>query len=190
MIQLYKTARAETAANILLQHFRAVRIDCAYMNVTRGLDKRVRFRADDVKTAKVYFAKVPSQIKRWQERGGALICWTWRGDIECDAMLFAEAPKRMEQLRPATRAVRSVGVIYEPPSWVPYVEVIAQRHKDHPGKLRRLQRSLTIMQDYVADLPVLTHRAMRSLLARQAASRSSPSPESPAAVAHSRCMSG
>ena len=189
MIPLYKTRRAETAANILLRHFRHVRIDCAYMNATRGLDKRVRFRADDVDAGRVYFAKVQSQIKRWQERGGALICWTWRGDLECDAMLFAEAPKRMEQLRPATKSVRSVGVIYEPPSWDAYAEVIAVRHKDHPGKLRRQQRSLEIMRDYVAGLPVLTHRAMRSLLARQERSQSSPSPESPAGAVHSHCTS-
>lgn len=178
----------ETAANILLRHFRHVRIDCAYMNVTRGVDRRVRFRADDVKGAMVYFAKVPSQIKRWRENGGAIICWTWRNDLECDAMLFAESPKRMEALRPATRTVRSVGVIYEPPSWKPYEEVIRARHGEHAGKLRRQIRSLEIMQDYVAGLPILTHQAVIRLRARALVSpppSSSPSFGSPEAAAHS-----
>lgn len=190
MIPFYRTPSAEDAANVLLRHFRHVRIDCTYMNVTRGLDKRVRFKPDLIKDERVFFAKVPSQIKLWQERGGALICWTWRNDIQCDAIVWAEAPKRMEALPAATGVVRTAGVIHEPLSWNAYEEIISVRHAEHPSKRRRALRSLAIIRDYVAGLPILTSQAMQRLLARQAASQSSPSPGSPAAAAHSPDTTG
>lgn len=185
MIPLYRTSSSEAAVNTLLRHFRHVRVDCAYMNVVRGLDKRVRFKPDKIMDQRVYFAKVPSQVERWREHGGALICWTWRNDLECDAMLWAEAPKRMEALHPATGVVRSVGVIYEPPSWNAYEEIITARHGAHPAKMRRQLRSLEIVQYYVAGLPILTSPAMVRLCARSAPTQPSCAHGSLEAAEHS-----
>src|SRR5229473_1864521 len=113
MIPLFRTRRMEAATNLLLAHFRQVLVRAAYDNYVR-----IRFRADDVNGGEVYFNRVPSQKKKWHEKGGALI--TWRNDNRegpHDAIVFAECPKSFGLILQAIKQTRVLGVIYEPPSW-------------------------------------------------------------------------
>lgn len=187
MIPIFRALRPESAATLLLRHFRHLRIDCAYDNVARGLERRVRFRADLILSDNwnVYFANAPTQVERWRENGGALICWTERHEIACDALLFAEAPKRLERVAPILQNVRACAVIYEPTSWRAHEEILRHRHKNRPHKLARALRKLALMETYVGGLPILTGRRLVRLRARAAAFQSLLAPASPEGAAPS-----
>ena len=177
----------ESAANRLVKHFRQVLIRASYENQVR-----IRFRADDLRDPRCFFNKVPSQRRKWEELGGALI--TWRdNNLEGphDAILFVECPKSMEHLYRAQLATRMVGVVYEPPTWKPFVDLLHWRHSDHPAKLRRQLERLEIIRAFVAMLPPFTPLRLKTLLrARAASSRSSSSPELRGAAAPSPGTSG
>lgn len=162
----------ESAANLLVKHYRHVLVRAAYDNYVR-----IRFRADDLRDPRCYFNKVPSQHKRWRETGGALITWR-NSNLEGphDAILFVECPKSMEALHAAVQTTRSVGVIYEPPSWRQHEQQLAKRHADKPAKFKRQMKRLQIVREFVEMLPVFSPPRLRSVLA--AASRSSGAPAS------------
>lgn len=165
----------EREANRLVAQFRHVLVRAVYDNYVR-----IRFRADAMRDPRLFFNKVPSQHKRWLERGGALI--TWRNTNKegpHDAIILVECPRSVEALFKACAATRTVGVIYEPPSWRHHEATIMKRHGKRPAKLRRHLRRLEVMRSFVSQLPVFTPGRLQTLLrARAAASRSSSSPES------------
>lgn len=182
MVPLYRTRNMESAANLLCKHFRHVLVRALYANSIR-----IRFRADGIKDPRVFFNKVPSQHKRWREKGGVLI--TWRStNLEGphDAIVFVECPKFLDMIQAATRETRVVGVIYQPPTWRPHEERIAKLYKEaKPSKYRRHMRRLSMMRDWVERLPWFTSRALQTLLrARARLSRSSAAPESPVGAEH------
>lgn len=163
MIPVYRCRRPETAANQLLRYFQRVLVQAHYDN-----DIRVRFRADFVKDDRVYFAKVESQIKRWQERGGCLISWR-RVDGhegEHEAIVFSECPKSLEAVYSATRFTAKVAVIYQPPTWRPHEETIARRHVEHPSKQRRALRRLAMLRDFMTAYPFLSLQRLDRQYAR------------------------
>lgn len=177
----------ESAANLLVKHFRQVLVRASYENHVR-----IRFRADDLRDPRCFFNKVSSQRKKWEERGGALI--TWRDDNRegpHDAILFVECPKSMEHLYRAQLATRTVGVVYEPPTWKPFVDLLHWRHSEHPAKLKRQLERLEIIRAFVEALPPFTPKRLSTLLrARQVSSQSSSSPGSPVASAPSLGTNG
>lgn len=167
----------EWAANVLVELCGKVLVRAAY----EVSDKmRIRFRADRLEDPRCFFNKVPSQRKRWHDRGGALITWRNRNDEGPHAaILFVECPKSMEQIYRATLTTSTVGVIYEPPTWRPLEETLSKRHDGKPAKLNRQMERLRIVQAYVEALPEFSRqRLVRLLLAREEASRSSSAPES------------
>ncbi len=170
----------ESAANLLLRHFRHVLIRAAYDNYTR-----IRFRADDVEDERVYFAKVESQIKKWRDNGGALITWkNTNQEGPHDAILFVECPKTMWAIHRATRNTAHVGVIYIPPSWRLHDETLAYRHRSRPVKLARAQRRMEQVKA-LELLPEITAASLRRTLRAQGLSQSSCAPESPAGAERS-----
>lgn len=182
MIPVYKTFHVEGAVNLLIKHVRHVQVNCIYQNFVPGRDMRVRFRADLIRDERVFFGKVSSQIDRWKERGGVLICWTWNYAISPDAVVYAECPTRMVQLWRSINA-KSLAVVYRPRSWNPHETILRLRHQEKYEKQRRLLSELGAIKDYVEERRELTAENLRSLLARQERSRSSSlsAPESPAA---------
>ena len=185
MIPLYRTSRMESAANILIHRVRRVLVRAAYDNHVR-----IRFRADSLRDPRVFFGKVPSQRKKWQEKGGALI--SWRNDNregEHEAIVLVECPKTIEVLYRAIKPTLMVGVVYVPPSWNPHEEQIEWRYRKRPvwKKERALER-LAIVREFVEQLPPFTRERLAHLLrARLAQPQSSSlsSPGSPASAAHS-----
>jgi len=192
LIPIFRTRHMESAVNLLLKNFRTVLVYCAYANVHHGRDLRVRFRADKIKDQRVFFDRTKSQVKRWRERGGALIVWSNRNRMrDYDAMVFAEAPRRIEALYEAQKCARHCAVIYEPPSWNPHIEITKLRHAEHPAKLRRAVRDLAIMESYVSSLPLLSRRSLLSRLpAQEESSRSSFAPGSPEGAERSAGRTG
>lgn len=177
MIQLFRTRRMESAANLLVKHYRQVLVFAAYDNYVR-----IRFRADKLRDPRCYFNRVPSQRKAWAEQGGALI--TWRNDGKegpHDAILFIECPKSMERLVASIAPTRSIGVIYEPPSWRQHEQQIAKRFQDKPNKFKKHMKRLRIVQEFVGRLPEFSRSRLQRALAGSAQSLSSP--ESPEAAA-------
>ena len=151
----------ESAANVLLSHFKHVLVRAAYDNYVR-----IRFRADAVRNGRVYFNKVVSQHKSWRETGGALITWK-NSNLEgpCDAIVLVECPKSLDALYRAIKNTASVAVIYEPPSWRQHEQQIAKRHKEkHPRKSARQLERLVMIQDFVQRLPEFTKRRLRRSL--------------------------
>jgi len=176
----------EWAADVLLEHFREVLIWCAYDNYVR-----IRFRADDLKDERLYFGRVPSQFSRWRKTGGALI--TWRNDNKegaHDAIVFAECPKSLRALEKATVNTRSIGVIYQPPSWRNHEQQIIKRHPLGSRKRARQLEKLSLMRYFVEHLPELTRHRLRRLCARRGWSLSSSSRGLPAAAARSADTTG
>lgn len=113
MIPLYRTPKMEQAVNTLAKHFRQVVVDTTYWCIPA-----IRFRPDMIHAASVYFARVPSQIVLWQNRGGVLIRWNRKTEIgSYDAILFAECPRSVEYLDRYSSGARSIVVVYEPPTW-------------------------------------------------------------------------
>lgn len=172
----------EWAANVLIEHIRLVLIRAAYDNYIR-----IRFRADDVTDPRLYFGKVTSQFLRWRETGGALI--TWRNNDQegpHDAILFVECPKSIDAIYRSTRNTSTIGVIFEPPTWLPHEQQIQRRHKyRHPRKCERQMERLGIVREFVARLPIFTRSSLVRLLSRSAASQSSSSLELPEGAEHS-----
>jgi hypothetical protein len=173
----------EWAANVLLEQFRMVLIRAAYDNYVR-----IRFRADDVKDKRLYFGKVPSQFRKWREKGGALITWKNNNrEGEHDAIVFVECPKSLKELERASVNTKSVGVIYAPPTWRMHEQQIIKRHPHGSRKRARQLEKLSLMRYFVEHLPELTRPRLRSLCARleRARSWSSSSPGSPGGAARS-----
>ena len=177
----------EWASNVLLERFHLVLIRAAYDNYVR-----IRFRADDVDEAhKLYFGRVPSQFSKWRETGGALL--TWRNDNKegkHDAIVFVECPKSLKALERASVNTRSVGVIYEPPTWRQHEHQIIRRHPQESRKRARQLEKLALMRYFIEHLPELTRRRLDSLCARRGWSRSSSSRGSPAGAGPSAGTAG
>lgn len=179
MKTLFRTDRPEWATRILLEHFKHVLVRAHYDNYTR-----IRFRADDVQP--LYFNKVPSQHRLWQERGGALLTWK-SSDKEGahDAIVFAECPKDLRIIERAMKNTAFIGVVYLPPTWRPHEETIQHRHRYRPRKLARAMRRLDAIKS-LEILPVLTKKSiLRLLRAREEAVRSLSSLAPRAGVARS-----
>jgi len=180
VIPIVRTHRPESAVNLLLKYHRLVLVQAHYDNYVR-----VRFRPDRVRDERVYFGKVPSQIKKWRERGGCLVSWR-RVDAKegaHDALVFAECPKSLEQVYAAAALTRSLAVIYMPTSWRQHEATIAKRHKDaHPSKYVRQIKRLTILRDMLETMPMLTRDYLDRRFSR-APSRMLSAPASPEAVA-------
>lgn len=175
----------EWATNLLLEHFRKVLVRAAYDNYVR-----IRFRADDV-TGRLYFGKVPSQFRKWEENGGALITWKNNNrEGAHDAIVFVECPKSLKSLERASVNTVSLGVIYEPPTWRLHEQQIIKRHPHGSRKRSRQLEKLALMRYFVEHLPELTRDRLRRLCARRGWSLSSSSPESPAAAARSADTTG
>ena len=176
MIPLLRTDSPETAANLLAKNFRRVLIMCHYDN-----RPRIRFRADKLKDERVFFGKVPSQIKFWQERGGCLISWRRVDGLEGphEALLFAECPKSMEGIYYASRFTSQLAVVYMPPTWIVHENTIRNRHEEkRPEKFARQMHRFDILKTIIPNLPALTPRYLEARLAR-GSFQSSSSPERP-----------
>lgn len=188
MIPIVRTHRPESAVNLLLRRFQSVLVQAHYDNYTR-----IRFRADLVKDPRVFFGKVPTQIRKWHADGGCLISWR-RVDGkegESDAILFAEAPKSMEGIYAGIGLVRHLAVVYVPPTWRPHELTIRQRHADaHEAKCARQLKRLRIMRDVLDRSPLLTLDFLDRLLARQEASQPLSAPASLEGVARPPGISG
>lgn len=173
MIEIARAARPEAAANLLLRQFRHVLVQAHYDNTVR-----IRFRADMVTDRRVYFGKVASQIKRWQEKGGCLISWRRVDNMEGehDAILFAECPKSLDAIHMATRRTRHLAVVWLPPTWRLHEETIAKRHKDkHPGKYVRQVRKLDLLRGILERAPLLSRDFLDRRFAPPALAASRPS---------------
>lgn len=180
----------EWAADQLAKRFRHVIVRAIYTNYTSGQDLRIRFRADDLKCENIFFDRTSSQRKRWQERGGILICWQNDSNRplegEHDAVLFAECPPRIDAIYRFTNgATRACAVVYEPVSWVPHDTIVRSRHHEHPYKLARSLERLGIVRAFVERSPTLTPMNLDRLCARLEASRWLSAHESPASAARS-----
>lgn len=172
MTPVYITSHVENAVTLLLKNVRHVQVNCVYTNFIPGTDMRVRFRADLVRDDRVFFAKVFSQVRRWKERGGVLICWSWRYELQPDAVVYAECPNNMETLYKSSNS-KLITVINEPKSWIAHETIIRLRYGDRPQKLALHLRRLAVMRHYVNERPMLTAASLRSLLDRQEQSQSS-----------------
>lgn len=146
---------------------------------------RIRFRADMVRDERVFFGKVPSQIRKWRERGGCLVSWRRIDgkEGENDAILFAECPKSMDSLHSSIGFTAHLAVIYAPPTWRAHDATIAERFKDRPNKMLKATRRLDIMKAVVAEAPELTLDYLTRRFSRLAPSQPSPAPESPEGAA-------
>lgn len=179
---MYRCRRPETAVNRLLRYFPRVLVQAHYDN-----DIRVRFRADLVKDDRVFFAKVDSQIKRWQERGGCLVSWR-RVDGregEHEAIVFSECPKSLESVYTATRFTKTLAVLYQPPTWRPHEETLRRRHGEHQSKQARALRRLAMLRDFMTAYPFLTVARLDRQYARLEPSPRSGAPASLEAEARS-----
>jgi hypothetical protein len=150
----------ESAANLLVKHYRQVLVYAAYDNYVR-----IRFRADKLRDPRCYFNKVLSQRRAWEKTGGALI--TWRNDGKegaHDAILFVECPKSMERLVAAISPTRSIGVIYDPPSWRQHEQQIQRRFHERPNKFKKAMSRLAVVQEFVGRLPEFNPYHLRRAL--------------------------
>lgn len=180
MIPILRCSSSESAANLLVQFFPRVLIQAHYDNYTR-----VRFRPDALRDERVFFGKVPSQIKRWHERGGCLVSWRRVDAMEGahDAIVFAECPKSMDALYVATRLTSCLCVVWEPPTWRLHEETIAKRHREaHPSRYARQVRKLAIIRGVIEAAPTLTRDYLERRYAR-GSSRALPAPAPPADAA-------
>lgn len=174
MIPLARCTRPEAAANLLLGTFRNVLVQAHYDNKVR-----IRFRADLVDAGRVFFGKVPSQIRSWRAHGGLLISWR-RVDAKegpHDAILFAECPRSIEAIYSGAHLTRHMAVVYVPPTWRLHEDTIIGRQKNaHPWKFAKHMKQFEIMRDYVRTLPALS----RPYLLRQSRARLAAFPPSSA----------
>lgn len=186
MIPVYRTNHPENAVNLLLANRLRVLVNCVYDNFYPGCNMRLRFRADLVRDERVYFAKVYSQQKRWKERGGALITWSWAYALAhyADAVVYQELPKSMELLWKSAEA-RMLAVVYQPPSWRAYEEVIRVRKEGKPFKLSIALTKWATVRDYAEQQPMLNASTLRTLLSRRARSQRLSAPASPEVSARS-----
>ncbi len=171
----------ESAANLLVKHFRQVLVRACYDSHIR-----IRFRADKLIDPRVYFNKVPTQLRKWEKNGGVLITWKNKNqEGPHDAIVFVECPRRLETIVDACKNTRSVGVIYDPPTWRMFEETIQKRHAARPVKIARHMRRLAATLAFVERLPFFTQRALTNLLRSSpaAAPLSSSSPARPEGAA-------
>lgn len=180
MIPLRTTRKPEAAVNLMLKYFRHVLIASHYDN-----NLKIRFRPDLIRDDRVFFGKVPSQIKRWREQGGCLVSWR-RVDAlegEHDAILFTECPKSLDAVSRGMALTASLAVIYLPPTWKAHEDTINARQKDAPEKRIRHLNRLKLLSSVLEDTPVLTRTFLEKRFSPLAPSRSSPVPAQPEAVA-------
>lgn len=180
MIPLVRTYRPERAVNLLLKRFRCVLVQAHYDNYTR-----IRFQADRVRDERVFFGKVPSQVKRWHERGGCLVSWR-RVDGqegENDAIVFAECPRSLEGIYASIGLTRHLAVVTMPPTWRIHEGTVAQRYQDSPNKLAKHTRRLTILRDMLSATPLLTRDFLDRHFSPAESSPPSPAPGLPAGAA-------
>ncbi len=191
MIPVYRTRHPENAVTALLDSGLKVLVNCVYENYERGHDMRVRFRADLVRDERIFFAKVYSQQRRWKERGGAIIAWTWAHSLAhyADAIVYQECPKSMEMLWKSAEA-GVLAVVYQPPSWIAYETILRERKAGKPKKLSIALTKWATVRDYVDGCPRLTSQSLGRLLARMERARSSPSRGSPAGAVRSPDTTG
>ncbi len=179
VIPLFRTTEPELACNALVKR-------CARVIVQQHTDfndnMRIRFRADMVKGANVYFDRVPSQLKSWQERGGVLLTNT-RNDPKYrvfgphDALVLAECVTRMSLLERAFTGTQTVGVIRERVNWESYETAIRTKRAYPPQKIERRVKMLYETRDFVNALPEFSPRALARILRAQESSRLSSVPE-------------
>ena len=169
MIPLYRTTRPEIAVNWLVKHFERVLVQ-QHPEFNDRL--RIRFRADMVKGADVYFDRVPSQLIRWQERGGVLITGLRADPVKKvfgkhDAIVWSECPTRLKLLYRDLKDVTTVGVIRQRPDvlWKGYEEAIRTRRPDYPitKQLQRI-KLLYQMRAFVDALPGFSPVGLARLL--------------------------
>lgn len=174
MIKLYRTYNMEAAVNLLLKEFRTVLVRATYRNYIPSMDRRVRFRADDVKDERVFFGKVESQVELWQQRGGVLVWWKHHDmPRPYDIALFAECPYGLEAITRNSTQAKYAAVVYLPVSWRHFEEIYAIRYAPLPNKLKRMTEKLEICRGVLEASPIITRDSARRLRARAASPQSS-----------------
>lgn len=187
MIPLYRTTQPERAVNALVKRLERVLVQ-QHPEFNDRL--RIRFRADLVKGADVYFDWVPSQLLRWQQRGGVLITGSHNKEFgPHEAIVWSECPTRTPLLLRGIKYTTTVGVIRQRPDvlWKGYEEAIRTR-RTHYSITKQLQRIVRLyeMRAFVDQLPSFSPQGLARLLrARQAESPPSAALESHAGAAHS-----
>lgn len=191
MIPLFQTTEPERAVNVLVRHFERVLVQ---QHPEFHDSMRIRFRADLVKGADVYFDRTPSQLLRWQQRGGVLITGSRPDPVRKifgphDAIVFSECPTRTALMIRYLIDTTTVGVIRQRPDilWTRYEEAIRTRRTHYPitKQLQRIVR-LYEMRAFVDGLPKFSPQALARLLyARREASPPSVVPVSHVGAEHS-----
>lgn len=173
----------ERAVNLLAVHFRQVAVWAAYW-----CRPSVRFQADKIHSAQVYFDRTDSQITLWQNRGGVLIRWGNKTVLgPHDAMFFAECPRSIEFLDRYSEQTRSVVVVHEPTNWRVHEESVRSRYSDKPRKLRSATDALERIKQLMESTERFTPASLARLLRAHPAASPQPSSalESRAVVARS-----
>lgn len=166
MIRLFRTYGMEAAANLLLKESLTVAVRATYRNYIPSMDRRVRFRADDIKDPRVFFGKVPSQVDLWQQRGGLLVWWNERVlETPHDVMLFAECPYGLEVITRQTVHTRHAAIVYLPPTMAAFEAVYSIRYAPLPNKLKRMREKLAIVHGVLEQCPAITPFLARRLRA-------------------------
>ncbi len=173
MIPLFRTTEPELSCNVLVKHFARV-----IVQQHAEFSMCIRFRADMVKGAQVFFDRVPSQLKSWQGKGGVLITNSrndpkYRNFGPHDALVMSECPTRMSLLERAFRETVTLGVIRERPNWETYETAIRTRRSYPPQKIERRVKMLYEVRDFVDALPEFSPRCLARILPAPAASSQS-----------------
>lgn len=179
MIPLFRTTEPELACNTLVKRFSHVLVQ-QHPEFNDRL--RIRFRADMVEGASVYFDRVPSQLKSWQEHGGVLFTGKRNEPKEHtfgphEAIVLSECPTRMKLLTRAIRETTVVGVIRERPNWQSYEAAIRNKRSFGEAyaanKIERRVDMLYQMRDFVDSLPEFSPAALDRLCPAPESSQSS-----------------
>ena len=165
MIDVFRAPSQEGAVNVLLKNFRHIAM-LSY-NAVRC---PVRFRTRLVKDERIFFAKTPRQLKLWQERGGLFIVWDVRYLPPHDAILWSEAPLRLEVLDQFSgRSTReSVAAVFEPPTWRGHEEAVTLRYEKHgPEVLRQARARFGRLRQIIESAPILNQANLNRWAARR-----------------------
>lgn len=133
----------------------------------------------------VFFARVPSQIKTWHEKGGCIVSWNRQIDVgPHDAMILVQAPRMVRLLYRDLQQTRHLAIIARRYRWEPFIEKIRKRKiGKHPAEMKHALEEIHMMRRFVEDLPVFTPSCLPLIPPFLESSQSSCAPAQPAVEA-------
>lgn len=161
MIPLYRVSKMEQAVNMMAKHFRQIIVDTCHT-----CQPAIRFKPDEIVSARVYFAKTKSQIALWQNNGGVLIRWNRRAVTgPYEAILYAECPRSIAHLDNGAQDARWLAAVYNPPTWRIHFESLTRRMEGRTAlKRRTVMDGLERVKQLVESTEQLTPTSFARLL--------------------------